>query len=50
MPTGATVRTDMNCSKTGDVSYYCSITGNYTTTKPNCSKIDTTDPVSTPHS
>lgn len=50
MTTGATVRTDMNCSKTGDVSYYCSITGNYTTTKPNCSETTTTDPVSTPHS
>ena len=49
MTTGATVRTDMNCSKTGDKRYYCSITGNYTTSSPNCSKIDTTDPVGTPN-
>ena len=49
MSTGATVRTDMNCSKTGDKSYYCSITGNYTTSSPSCSETDTTDPVGTPN-
>ena len=49
MSTGATVRTDMNCSKTGDKRYYCSITDNYTTSSPSCSETTTTDPVGTPH-
>ena len=49
MSTGATKRYDMNCSKTGDVRYYCSITGNYTTTRPSCTETETASLISTPH-
>ncbi len=43
MATGATVRNDMICSKTGTTSYYCSITKEYTSSKPSCTSTDTTD-------
>ena len=49
MSTGATKRYDMNCSKTGDVRYYCSITGNYTITRPSCTQTETASLISTPH-
>ena len=41
MSTGATKRVDMNCSKTGDIKYYCSVTGKYTDTNSGCTKVET---------
>ena len=44
---GATKKVDLTCSKTGTKKYYCSATGKYTTSKPNCKKTITEDLIST---
>ena len=44
---GSTNRVDMKCTKTGELKYYCSITGKYTTSKPSCTDTEKENLIST---
>ena len=44
---GSTNRVDMKCTKTGELRYYCSLTGKYTTSKPSCTNTEKGNLIST---